>query len=340
MLAQVLHEQKSADANPLSLEEVALPEPQAGEIRIRISACGVCHTDLHVVEGDIHPTKMPIIPGHQIVGVVEKQGDAATRLHIGMRVGVPWLNWISPKCKYYGTDRENLCDDIRFTGFNVDGGFAEYITVDEKFAYPLPDRFSDEQAAPLLCAGVIGFRALRLSNIQQGERLGLYGFGASAHIVIQIARHWGKEVYVFTRSADHKRLALELGANWVGAAGETPPHKIDSAINFAPVGDLVVSALHIMNKGGTAVHAGIYSTPIPQFDYQWLYEERTIRSAANSTRRDVEELLQVAAEIPVRTEVQLYSLKDANRALQDLKHSRIKGAGVLLCSNNSTSQKR
>jgi propanol-preferring alcohol dehydrogenase len=289
----------------------------------------VCHTDLHVVEGEIHPSKMPIIPGHQIVGVVDALGKEATRFQIGARVGVPWLNWISPTCKYYGTDRENLCDDIRFTGLDVDGGFAEYICVDEKFAYALPEIFSDEQAAPLLCAGVIGFRALRLSEIEKGERIGLYGFGASAHIVLQIARHWGKEAYVFTRSEEHKRLAEELGAAWVGDARQAPPHKIDSAINFAPVGDFVVSALHVMNQGGTVVHAGIYSTPIPQFDYQWLYQERTIRSAANSTRRDVEDLLRVAAEIPVKTEVQVYPLAEANRALQDLKHSRINGAAVL-----------
>ncbi|MGB8646145.1 MAG: zinc-dependent alcohol dehydrogenase family protein [Anaerolineae bacterium] len=331
MLAQLLTEQKPVEENPLHLETVATPEPQAGEVRVRIAACGVCHTDLHVVQGDIHPTLTPIIPGHQIVGRVDARGAAATRLEIGARVGIPWLNWISPDCRYYGTDRENLCDDIRFTGFHVNGGFAEYITVDEKFAYPVPDIFSDVQAAPLLCAGVIGFRALRLSEIAlpQAEYLGLYGFGASAHIVLQIARHWGKTTYIFTRNPEHRRLALELGAAWAGAAGDVPPHKLDSAIIFAPVGDLVVQALHVLNKGGTVVHAGIYSTPVPQFDYPWLYEERTIRSAAHSTRRDVEELLRVAAEIPVRPEVQLYPLAEANRALQDLKHSRIQGAAVL-----------
>ncbi len=329
MWAQVLYAQKSVDENPLVFTQVETPPPQANQIRIRLAACGVCHTDLHVVEGDIHPTQMPIVPGHQVVGRVDAVDAGVTRFKVGDRAGVPWLNWISPSCKWYGTDRENLCEDIRFTGFNVDGGFAEYIVVHQDFAYRIPDLFSDEQAAPLLCAGVIGFRALRLSNIDKGERLGLYGFGASAHIVIQIARHWGKEVYVFTRSAEHKQLALELGATWVGGSDEAPPHQIDSAVNFAPVGDLVVRALHVMNRGATVVHAGIYSTPIPQFDYQWLYEERTIRSAANSTRRDVEDLLRVAAEIPVKTEVQLYPLREANRALQDLKHSRIKGAAVL-----------
>jgi alcohol dehydrogenase, propanol-preferring len=329
MQAQVLYAQKPADEDPLVFTQIETPAPGAGEIRIHVATCGVCHTDLHVVEGDIHPTKMPIIPGHQVVGVVDQLGANVTRFKSGDRVGVPWLNWISPACKWYGTDRENLCEDIRFTGFNVDGGFAEYIVVHQDFAYPIPERFSDDQAAPLLCAGVIGFRALRLSEIDRGERIGLYGFGASAHIVIQIARHRGKEVYVFTRSPEHKRLALELGAAWAGGSDETPPHRIDSAVNFAPVGDLVVQALHIMNRGGTVVHAGIYSTPIPQFDYQWLYEERTIRSAANSTRRDVEDLLRVAAEIPVKIEVKVYPLAEANRALQDLKHSRLNGAAVL-----------
>jgi propanol-preferring alcohol dehydrogenase len=329
VLAQVLRDHKPADENPLTLEQVETPTPKADQVRIRISACGVCHTDLHVVEGDIHPSKMPIIPGHQVVGVVDELGSGASRFQAGARVGVPWLNWINPECKWYGTDRENLCDDIRFTGFDADGGFAQYITVDEKFAYPIPGIFSDQQAAPLLCAGVIGFRALRLSAVDRGERIGLYGFGASAHIVLQIARYWGKEVYVFTRGEEHKRLAHELGAAWVGDGSQAPPHKLDSAINFAPVGNLVVSALHVMNKGGTVVHAGIYSTPIPQIDYQWLYEERTIRSAANSTRRDVEDLLHVAAEIPIRTEVKTYALTEANWALQDLQHSRINGAAVL-----------
>ncbi len=339
MHAQVLREHKAADENPLTLTQVETPRARANEIRIRISACGVCHTDLHIVEGELRPT-LPIIPGHQIVGVVDELGEGAQRFKTGERVGVPWLNWISTDCRWYGTDRENLCDDIRFTGFDVNGGFAEYITLDENFAYALPENpakgagqvFSDGQAAPLLCAGVIGFRALRLSEIDRGERLGLYGFGASAHIVLQIARHWGKEVYVFTRSKEHKRLARELGATWVGESNQVPPHKIDSAINFAPVGELVVSALRVMEKGGTVVHAGVYSTPIPQFDYQWLYEERSIRSAANSTRRDVQDLLQVAAEIPVRTEIQVYPLAEANRALQDLRHSRVQGAAVLKIS--------
>ncbi|MGE5138399.1 MAG: zinc-dependent alcohol dehydrogenase family protein [Rudaea sp.] len=329
----MLEQQKNVDENPLRLVEIPPPQPGPGEIRIRISACGVCHTDLHVVEGDIRPTRMPIVPGHQIVGRVDAVGEEAKRFAVGDRAGVPWLNWINPACKDYGTDRENLCEDIRFTGLNVDGGFAQFIVADERFAYPLPEIFSDVQAAPLLCAGVIGYRALRLSEIDRGERLGLYGFGASAHVVLQIARHLGKECYVFTRSPEHRQMALALGAAWVGGADETPPHKIDSAINFAPVGDLVVRALHVMERGGTVVHAGIYSTPIPQFDYRWLYEERTIRSAANSTRRDVQDLLRVAAEIPVHTEVQDYPLEDANRALRDLKHSRIRGAAVLEIGN-------
>lgn len=331
MFAQVLHAQKSADEDPLTFEEVETPTPRAHEIRIHIAACGVCHTDLHVVEGDIHPSKMPLIPGHQIVGVVDARGGAAMRFPIGARVGAPWLNWIDPRCRrWYGTDRENLCEAIRFTGFDVDGGFAEYIAIDENFACALPAVFSDAQAAPLLCAGVIGLRALRLSEIDKGERLGLFGFGASAHIVLQIARHWGKTVYVFTRGAEHQRRARELGAAWVGTSGDAPPQKIDSAIVFAPVGDLVIRSLQVMERGGTVVHAGLYSTPIPQIDYPLLYHERTVRSAANSTRRDVEDLLRVAAEIPIQAEVQTYPLAEANRALQDLKSSRVSGAGVLV----------
>lgn len=329
MHAQVLREQKSADENPLTFEEVESPTPRANEIRIRISACGVCHTDLHIVEGELHPPLLPLIPGHQIVGVVDALGQTASRFKTGARVGVPWLNWIDPKCEWYGSDRENLCEQIRFTGFDTNGGFAEFVTVDEEFAYALPEAFSDIQAAPLMCAGVIGYRALRLSEIDMGQRLGLFGFGASAHIVLQIARHWGKSVYVFTRSPAHQELARAMGAEWVGASEDSPPHSIDSGIIFAPVGDLVVRGLELLGRGGTLVHAGVYSTPIPQFDYRLLYEERKVRSAANSTRRDVEELLEIAAEIPVQTQVQNYELADANRALQDLKHSRINGAAVL-----------
>lgn len=329
MHAQRLDKPNRVDANPLQLTEIPEPTPQANEIRIHIHACGVCHTDLHIVEGEIHPSQMPIVPGHQIVGTVEAGGANAKRFDLGARVGVPWLNWIDPNCKWIGTDRENLCENIRFTGFDTNGGYAEYITIDENFAYPLPNDFSDEQAAPLLCAGVIGYRALRLSNIEQADRVGLFGFGSSAEIVLQIARYWKKEVYVFTRSPLHQQHARDLGAEWVGTSEDAPPHKLDSSVIFAPVGDLLVKALEYSERGATVVHAGIHSSPIPSFDYELLYHERTIRSAANSTRRDVQELLDLAAAIPIKTEPTLYPLADANRALQDVKHSKLNGAAVL-----------
>jgi propanol-preferring alcohol dehydrogenase len=332
MRAQILTQPKRVESNPLTLAEIETPTPRANEIRIQISVCGVCHTDLHICEGEIHPSQLPLVPGHQIVGVVEARGAHARRFELGARVGVPWLNWIDPQCKWFGTNRENLCENIRFTGFDTNGGYAESICVDENFAYALPDGFRDEHLAPLLCAGVIGYRALRLSEIQRGETLGLFGFGASAHIVLQIARHWGKRVFVFTRSAMHQQHARALGAEWVGAAQDAPPQKLDSAVIFAPVGDLVVRALELSERGATVVDAGIHSSPIPSFDYDLLYHERTLRSAANSTRRDVTELLQLAAAIPIHTETTSYPLADANRALLEVKQSRVNGAAVLQIS--------
>lgn len=309
--------------------DIETPLPMANQIRIQISACGVCHTDLHICEGEIHPSQMPLVPGHQIVGTVVERGAEAKRFELDTRIGVPWLNWINPTCKWYNTDRENLCENIRFTGFDTNGGYAESVCVDEKFAYPIPDAFNDQHAAPLLCAGVIGYRALNLSAIERGETLGLFGFGASAHIVLQIARYWGKRVLVFTRSPMHQQNARELGAEWVGNSTDAPPFKLDSAILFAPVGDLVVRALELCERGATVVHAGVHSSPIPAFDYDLLYHERTVRSAANSTRRDVTELLALAAQIPIRTEITTYPLSEANRALQDVKHSLVNGAAVL-----------
>lgn len=331
MRAAVLFQPRAVESNPLSLTEVELPQPEANQVRIRIRACGVCHTDLHIAEGQVPAARLPIIPGHQIVGHVDALGTGATRLSVGERVGVPWLNWIDPDCRDYGTDRENLCENIRFTGKDVDGGFAEFITVNESFAHTLPPAglFSDVQVAPLLCAGVIGYRALRLSGIDSGRRIALFGFGASAHIVLQIVRHWKKEAYVMTRNPVHQRRARELGADWVGQSDENPPHKFDSAIIFAPVGDLIVRALDNLERGGTVVHAGIYATAIPEFAYDLMYQERVIRSAANSTRADVTALLRVAAEIPIQTDVTVYPLQEVNRALQDVKHSRVPGAAVL-----------
>ncbi len=329
MNAMVLRRARPVDENPLESAQVETPTPHANEIRIAVSVCGVCHTDLHTVEGEIALPKLPVIPGHQIVGMVDQTGRDVTRFRVGDRVGVPWLNWTCGVCDFCKRGQENLCENARFTGQHVDGGYAEYTIVDEKFAYKIPDVFADAQAAPLLCGGVIGYRALRLSDLQRGERIGLFGLGASAHITLQIARHWQCEAYVFTRGEEHRRLARELGAAWAGGAEETPPKLIDRAIVFAPVGALVLDALRVMRKGGTVAHAGIYSTPIPQIDYNLLYHERTIRSVANSTRQDAEELLKVAAEIPVRTEVEMFPLREANRVLQMLKASQIRGAAVL-----------
>jgi propanol-preferring alcohol dehydrogenase len=325
----VLKRARHVDENPLELAEVETPTPRVHEIRIAVRACGVCHTDLHTVEGEITLPRLPVIPGHQIVGVVDRVGQNASHFRVGDRVGVPWLNFTDGTCDYCKRGQENLCENARFTGLHVDGGYAEYAIVNENFAYRIPDVFSDAQAAPLLCGGVVGYRALRLSDLQIGERIGLYGFGSSAHIAIQIARHWQCEVYVFTRSGEHRALAQQLGAAWVGRAEETPPHAIDRAIVFAPVGNLVLDALRVMRKGGTVVLAGIYSTPIPPMDYGLIYHERTVRSVANSTRQDAEDLLKVAAEISVRTEVEIFPLREANRALQLLKESKIRGAGVL-----------
>jgi propanol-preferring alcohol dehydrogenase len=303
--------------------------PGSGEIRLQVRACGVCHTDLHIVEGELPHPRSPIIPGHQIVGVVERLGDNVKQFSIGDRVGIPWLYSTCRECAFCRQGRENLCESARFTGYHVDGGYAQYAVIGEDFAHRLPEHLSDIELAPLLCAGVIGYRALRLSEIRPGERIGLYGFGASAHIVIQIARHWNCEVYVFSRNETHRQLALALGAAWVGDAQDTPPGKIQSGIIFAPAGWIVLEALRVLEKGGTLALAGIHMSPIPQMDYNRLYQERTIRSVANSTRDDVRQLLRLAEEIPIRTETETFPLTAANEALQQLKRSEISGAGVL-----------
>lgn len=329
MKAMVLNAPRPVGENPLRLEQVPAPVPGAHEIRIAVRVCGVCHTDLHTVEGEIALPRLPVIPGHQIVGVVDELGQGVLSFRAGDRVGVPWLNSVDETCYFCTHGKENLCDHARFTGLHVDGGYAEYITVDERFAYKIPDVFADAQAAPLLCGGVIGYRALRLSDVKPGETLGLYGFGSSAHIALQVARHWGCEVYVFTRGEEHRALARRLGAGWTGGSGDNPPQPLDRAVIFAPVGALVLDALRVMRKGGTVATAGIYSTPIPEMDYALLYGERTVRSVANSTRQDVVDLLNVAAEIPVHTEIETFPLSQANQALQRLKASRIEGAAVL-----------
>ena len=331
MRAMVLESTRPAEENPLNLGDVLLPEPGPSQVRVRVAACGVCHTDLHVVEGDLQLPKLPVVPGHQIVGVVDALVSGAHAFREGDRVGIPWLNWTCGECRFCRKGLENLCERARFTGFHADGGFAEATVIDELFAYALPKNFPDLQAAPLLCAGIIGYRSLRLSGVGRGDRLGLYGFGASAHIVVQLARHLGCEVYVFTRSEEHRKLARELGATWAGSAEDEAPEKVDGAIIFAPAGRLVPEALRATRKGGTVALAGITMSPIPEMNYDsLLYHERVLRSVANSTRQDARDLLRLAAEIPVRTEVQSFKLEEANLVLQSLKHSRIRGAGVLV----------
>ena len=329
MKAMILEIPRPAEENPLALVDLPLPEPEVGQVRLRVRVCGVCHTDLHLVEGEIALPKLPVVPGHQIVGTVDALGAGVSRFALGDRLGVPWLYSTCGECEYCRRGMENLCDEARFTGQHADGGFAEFMVVPADFAYPIPEGFADVQAAPLLCAGIIGYRALRLSEIQPGGRLGLYGFGASAHVTIQVARHWGCEVYVFTRSEEHQRHALELGAAWVGQAQDTPPAELDSAVTFAPAGWLVPEALRVLRKGGTLAINAIHMSPIPEMPYALLYGERTVRSVANATRQDAVELLQLAAQIPIHTDVELYRLEEANAVLQRLKRREIQGAAVL-----------
>jgi len=329
MKAMILEKPRRAEENPLALTDLPLPEPDAGQVRLRVQVCGVCHTDLHLVEGEIALPKLPVVPGHQIVGRVDALGPGVSRFALGDRAGVPWLYSTCGQCDYCRRGLENLCDRARFTGQHADGGFAEFMVVPADFAYPIPEGFADEQAAPLLCAGIIGYRSLRLSEIEPGGRLGLYGFGASAHVTLQVARHWGCEVYVFTRSAEHQRHALELGAAWVGQAQDSPPAELDSAITFAPAGWLVPEALRVLRKGGTLALNAIHMSPIPEIPYPLLYGERTVRSVANATRQDAAELLQLAAEIPIHSDTELYPLEQANAVLQRLKRREIQGAAVL-----------
>lgn len=321
-----------APVNVKSLEEAEIPRPDPGpgQILLKVRACGVCHTDLHTVEGELSPPKLPVVPGHQVVARVEASGENAKRFKTGDRVGVAWLNHTCGSCDYCGRDLENLCENAKFTGYDVDGGYAEYVVVDESFAYPIPSGFDDAEAAPLLCAGIIGYRALRLSDVLPGGRLGLFGFGASAHVAIQIARHWDCEVYVFTRGREHMELAEELGAVWTGTAKDKPPAKLTNAVLFAPVGELVHDALRALDKGGTLAINAIYLSPIPRMEYGLIYDERTIRSVTASTRKDAEELLKLAGEIPIQTEVERFPLCEANQALISLKKSDIRGAGVLI----------
>ena len=332
MKACLLRKPAPVETNPLEFTDMPVPQPGAGEVLVRVSCCGVCRTDLHVVEGELPPRKSPVIPGHQVVGVVEKLGANARNLRMGSRVGVAWLHRTDGTCAYCRAGAENLCDHPSFTGYTADGGYAEHIVAPEDFVYPIPEGFADQQAAPLLCAGIIGFRSLRLSGIKPGGRLGFYGFGAAAHLAIQVALHWKVEVYAMTRDARHQKLALELGAKWAGGTLDQPPEKLDAAIVFAPAGEIVPAALKALRKGGTLALGGIHMSPIPSFDYDLLYEERVIRSVANNTRQDGNDFLRIAAEIPIRTHVQIFPLSEANRALNALKNDAIPGAAVLKVS--------
>ncbi|MEK7847701.1 MAG: zinc-dependent alcohol dehydrogenase family protein [Chloroflexota bacterium] len=330
MKAMLLRQPGPIEGRPLSLDELPQPTPGPGQVLIEVSACGLCHTDLHIVEGELPARKLPVVPGHQIVGRVAALGPGVTRWRVGERVGLPWLYSTCGQCELCQQEKENLCPNAQFTGYHADGGYAQYTVAPEDFAVPLPEGFPDPQAAPLLCAGIIGFRALRLSRIGLGQRLGLYGFGASAHIAIQVAVHWGCDVFVFSRSDAHRVLARGLGAVWTGAAGDPIPARLHSAIIFAPVGGLVPLALEALEPGGTLALAGIYMSAVPQLDYtRHLYHERTLRSVANATRQDARDFLRLADEIPVRTEVEVFSLDQANEALLRLKRGEMRGAGVL-----------
>ena len=330
MRAMVLKEPAPVDSSPLVLEDLPEPDPSEGEIVIAVSVCGVCRTDLHLVEGELPPVRERITPGHQIVGRVVRRGPGAARFVEGQRVGVTWLYRTCGSCVHCREGSENLCRRARFTGWHQDGGYAERIRVLEAFAYPIPEVFGDVEAAPLLCAGVIGYRALRRSSIAPGGRLGLYGFGSSAHIALQIARHWGCEVFVCTRGEEHRVLARELGAVWAGEAAEAPPEKLDAAILFAPAGELVLPGLAALRPGGTLACAGIYMSEIPALDYAGhLFEERSLTSVTAHTRRDAEELLAIAAQIPLSPETTCFPLEQANQALQQLKQDRINGSAVL-----------
>lgn len=329
MRAMVLDKPRPVEDSPLQLRELPLPTPASEQLRIRVRACGLCHTDLHTVEGDLALPNLPITPGHQVVGIADALGAGVRSVKEGDRVGVPWLYSTDGTCDFCRRGAENLCDNARFTGLNADGGYADAMLVAENSCYPIPGAFDDAHAAPLLCAGVIGYRSLRLSNATRGDRLALYGFGASAHIVLQMARHMACEVYVMTRTPAHRELALSLGAAWAGGADAIPPAPADAAIIFAPAGSLVPGALRNLRRGGTLALAGITMSQIPALDYSLLFHERVVRSVANSTRDDVRECLRLAAEVPVHTEVELFPLEQANEALAALRHSRIRGAGVL-----------
>jgi propanol-preferring alcohol dehydrogenase len=328
--AQVL----TAPHRPLAMTELPPPKPAAGEVLIAVKACAVCRTDLHIIDGELAHPKLPLVPGHEIVGSIIEKGSEVDRFRISERVGVPWLGWTCGVCEFCTSGRENLCDRARFTGYQIDGGYAELTVADQRFCFPLPAQFDDVAAAPLLCAGLIGYRTLRLAveHSEKGERIGIYGFGAAAHIVAQVARFQGRQVFAFTRPGDAagQDFARGLGAVWAGGSDEAPPEKLDAALIFAPVGALIPAALKATKKGGIVVSGGIHMSDIPRFPYALLWEERVIRSVANLTRRDAEEFLTLAPKAGIVTTTTPYKLADANRALADLRDGRLEGAAVLV----------
>lgn len=329
MRAMVLPHPDSIAAHPLVARDVPEPQPKSDEVLIEVSACGICRTDLHVVEGELPPKLPNVVPGHQVVGRVVRAGAEAKIYATGARIGVPWLHRTCGVCEFCTRGRENLCPNTSFTGWTVNGGYAELIVAPEKFVYPIPEQFSDLAAAPLLCAGIIGFRSLRLAELQPADTLGIYGFGAAGHVCIQVARHLGHRVLVCTREEKHRKLAAELGAEWVSGAYDDPPIPLNAAIVFAPSGELVPTALKNLKRGGMLVLGGIHMSDIPSFSYDLLYWERRIRSVANNTRQDGIDFLRIAAEIPIHTQVQTFNLEQANEALEALKNDGICGAGVL-----------
>jgi propanol-preferring alcohol dehydrogenase len=331
MRAMVLSRQGSISSHPLERAELPDPEPRPGEIRVQVQVCAICRTDLHVIEGDLPPRRLPLVPGHQVVGTVDRAGPGCRRFHPGSRVGIAWLWWACGACDACRAGAENLCEASRYTGYHEDGGYAELTVVPEAFAYPIPSAFSALEAAPLLCAGIVGYRALRRTELARGGRLGLYGFGSSAHVVIQVARHHSTEVFVATRGAGHRELAQRLGAVWVGDTADAMPAPLDAAIVFAPAGEIVPMALRALRKGGVAVLAGIHMTPIPAMEYgPHLFHEKTLRSVEANTRQDGEDFLREAAEIPIRPSVTTFPLEAANEALGALKADRFDGTGVLV----------
>ncbi len=329
MHAVILPHPAPVESGPLRHVERPRPEPRAGEVLVHVETCGVCHTDLHIAEGDLPPRRADVIPGHQVVGRVEGRGPDVTEIAPGTRVGIAWLHHACGRCAFCRRGLENLCVEGVFTGYDVDGGFAEYLVAPAAFVYRIPDAFPSAEAAPLLCAGIIGYRSLRIAQVARGDRVGLFGFGASAHLALQVARHWGCAVYVFTRSAAHRALAEALGAEWVGGGEDQPPDRIDAGVVFAPSGRVVVEALRHLRPGGTLAVNAVHLDGIPAFDYARLYGERGLRSVSNSTRTDGHEFLALAAEIPLRPTVEMHPLHDANEVLQRLKRGEVTGAAVL-----------